>query len=118
MVDNDALWKTWAGRRWPRHRAGADIVAPSGMMDGMIGFLARKPWTRPEQQRRHPTVLRGQIRVGLLRTLPRGGCFGAVVGDRRGYQMDVANIREAIREVALDVEEGADISWSSRASLP
>ena len=52
--------------------------------------------------------LRGEIRLGLLRAVPGGRGLDASSGDRRGYQMDPANGDEALREVMLDLEQGAD----------
>jgi len=88
--------------------AGADIVAPSGMMDGMVGAL------------RTALDARGFEGVGILSYAVKYasafyGPFRDAAegvpkhGDRRSHQMDVANVREALREVQLDVEQGADI---------
>ncbi len=107
-VDNDATLPLLAQQCVSHARAGADLVAPSGMMDGMVGA----------------------IRAGLdeagFRWLPimsyaakyASGFYGPFrdaaesppqFGDRSGYQMDPANGAEALREVALDLEEGADL---------
>ena len=90
-----------AGRR--------DILAPSDMMDGRVGALR----TALEAQafRTHDHVLRGQIRLGLLWPLSRGDRLRrqALQADKRTYQMDPANTDEALREVALDIAEGADM---------
>jgi porphobilinogen synthase len=108
VVQNDATLELLAREALSHARAGADMVAPSDMMDG---------------------------RVGAIRETLDGGGYGAIpimsyaakyassfygpfreaaestpqFGDRRSYQMDAPNSREALREVALDIEEGADI---------
>ena len=88
--------------------AGADLVAPSDMMDGRVGYI------------RGALDRAGHTEVGILSYSAKyASCFygpfreavasAPQFGDRRGYQMDSANQREAMREIALDVEEGADI---------
>jgi porphobilinogen synthase len=107
-VDNDATLENLGRAAISYARAGADLIAPSGMMDGFVGFL------------RESLDEEGFERVAILSYAAKYasafyGPFRTAVdsapsfGDRQGYQMDPANIREAIREVALDVEEGADI---------
>ena len=59
--------------------------------------------------RRGHSFLRGEILLRVLRPVSRSGAIAPQFGDRRGYQMDPANAREALREVELDLEEGADI---------
>lgn len=107
-VDNDATLENLGRLAVSYARAGADMIAPSGMMDGAIGFI------------RESLDEEGFEATGILAYAAKYasafyGPFRAAVdstpsfGDRHGYQMDPANVREAIREVALDVEEGADI---------
>src|SRR3954454_15856619 len=107
-VDNDATLENLGRAALSYARAGADLIAPSGMMDGFVGFL------------RESLDEEGFESAGLLAYAAKYasayyGPFREAVdsapsfGDRTGYQMDPANVREAIREVALDVEEGADI---------
>jgi porphobilinogen synthase len=107
-VDNDATLENLGRTALSYARAGADLVAPSGMMDGFVGFLRE---TLDEE---------GFEQTGLLSYAAKyaSGYYGPfreavasapAFGDRSGYQMDPANVREAIREVAQDVEEGADI---------
>jgi len=88
--------------------AGADIVAPSGMMDGMVGAIrdALDASEFPDvailsYAAKYASHFYGPFREAAD-SPPR-------FGDRRGYQMDPANAREALREMALDVDEGADI---------
>ena len=108
QIDNDATLENLGRAAISYARAGADLIAPSGMMDGTVGFL------------RESLDEEGFEQVGLLAYAAKYasayyGPFREAVdsapsfGDRTGYQMDPANVREAIREVALDVEEGADI---------
>jgi porphobilinogen synthase len=107
-VDNDATLENLGRAALSYAKAGADIVAPSGMMDGFVGFLRE---TLDEED---------FDRVGILSYAAKYasayyGPFRAAAdcapsfGDRQTYQMDPANVREAMREVAADVEEGADI---------
>lgn len=88
--------------------AGADIVAPSDMMDGRIGAIREALDTRGYDQTgilsyaaKFASVFYGPFREAA-ESPPQ-------FGDRRSYQMDFANVNEALREVALDIEEGADI---------
>ena len=107
-VDNDATLENLSRAALSYARAGADLVAPSGMMDGFVGFL-RESLDEEEHESvailsyaaKYASAFYGPFRTAVDST--------PSFGDRQGYQMDPANIREAIREVALDVEEGADI---------
>lgn len=107
-VDNDASLELLARTAVSQARAGADVIAPSDMMDGRVG------------------VLRGALDAAGFADVPilaysakfASAFYGPfreaadstpASGDRRGYQMDPANAEEALREVALDVEEGADM---------
>jgi porphobilinogen synthase len=107
-VDNDATLENLSRAALSYARAGADVVAPSGMMDGFVGFL-RESLDEEEHESvailsyaaKYASAFYGPFRTAVDST--------PSFGDRQGYQMDPANIREAIREVALDVEEGADI---------
>jgi len=107
-VDNDATLENLARVALAQVQAGADIVAPSGMMDGTIGFL-REALDEAEHEDvillsyavKYASAYYGPFRVAAD--------SAPAFGDRRSYQMDPANVREAIREAALDVEEGADM---------
>ncbi|MBO49494.1 MAG: porphobilinogen synthase [Planctomycetota bacterium] len=107
-VDNDATLEILATQAVTHARAGADMVAPSGMMDGMVG------------------AIRGGLDAAGFTNLPilsyavkySSAFYGPFrdaaesapqFGDRRTYQMDPANAGEALREAALDVAEGADL---------
>jgi porphobilinogen synthase len=107
-IDNDATLENLARLAVSYGRAGADIVAPSGMMDGYVGFIRE---SLDEADFENVSILAYAAKYASAFYCP----FREVVsstpsfGDRRGYQMDPANVREAIREVAADVDEGADI---------
>jgi porphobilinogen synthase len=107
-VDNDSTLENLGRLAVSYAQAGVDIVAPSGMMDGMIGFL-RESLDEAEFEQvallsyaaKYASAYYGPFRTAVDST--------PAFGNRHGYQMDPANIREAMREVALDVEEGADM---------
>ncbi|WP_433628909.1 porphobilinogen synthase [Halomicrococcus sp. NG-SE-24] len=88
--------------------AGADVVAPSGMMDGMVGAIRE---ALDDAGFRDVPIMSYAAKYESAFYGPfRDAADGApAFGDRRHYQMDPANAREAIREVALDVEQGADL---------
>ncbi len=107
-VDNDASLELLVREALSHARAGADIVAPSDMMDGRVGAI------------RSALDAEGLHQVAILSYAAKyaSGCYGPFreaaestpeSGDRRGYQMDVANADEALRETWLDIEEGADM---------
>ena len=107
-VLNDPTLERLADSALSHARAGADIVAPSDMMDGRVGAIRKK------------LDAHGFENVAILSYAAKycSGFYGPFreaaqstpqFGDRRSYQMDPANAREALREVALDLEEGADI---------
>ncbi len=88
--------------------AGADVIAPSAMMDGQVGAIrgaldsaGHASVAVMGYSAKYASAFYGPFRVAADST-PQSG-------DRRAYQMDAPNVREALREVALDVEEGADI---------
>ncbi|HEX3946659.1 MAG TPA: porphobilinogen synthase [Acidimicrobiales bacterium] len=108
-VDNDATVDLYARVAVAQARAGADVVAPSGMMDGQVGAIRRAlDGERFEgtavlaYSAKHASALYGPFREAVDVTIAGGG-------DRRGYQQDPGNRREALAEVALDVAEGADM---------
>jgi porphobilinogen synthase len=107
-VDNDATLEVLANVAVSQAKAGADIVAPSDMMDGRVRAIRSSldaeglPTTGiMAYSAKYASSFYGPFREAADCT-PQ-------FGDRKSYQMDPANRREAIREVALDVEEGADI---------
>ena len=93
-------------RRTPK--PALDVVAPSDMMDGRVGAIRSALDDARLRGRRDP-VLRGEVRSAFYGPFREAAESAPQFGDRRGYQMDPANAREALREVALDVDEGADI---------
>ncbi|MCZ7384874.1 MAG: porphobilinogen synthase [Candidatus Methanoperedens sp.] len=89
-------------------RAGADIVAPSGMMDGMVGAI-RKALDDNDFQDIPIMSYAAKYCSAFYGPFREAACSGFTFGDRSTYQMDPANTNEALREVELDIEEGADI---------
>ncbi|MEJ2745683.1 MAG: porphobilinogen synthase [bacterium] len=108
VIDNDATLELLAKMALVHARAGADMVAPSDMMDGRVGAIRRELDRNGFQDMpimsyaaKYASAFYGPFRDAAEST-PR-------FGDRRSYQMDPANAVEALREVACDFEEGADI---------
>lgn len=108
QLDNDASLENLSRAALSYARAGADIVAPSGMLDGFVGFLREG---LDEENFDSVAILAYAAKYASAYYGPFRAAADSTpaFGDRHGYQMDPANVREAIREVALDVEEGADI---------
>jgi porphobilinogen synthase len=107
-VDNDATLEWLAATAVSHARAGADIVAPSDMMDGRVAAIRRALDAAGfintpilSYAAKYASVFYGPFREAA-ESAPR-------FGDRRSYQMDPPNAREAMREIELDIEEGADI---------
>ena len=107
-VDNDATLKNLAKQAVSHARAGADMVAPSGMMDGMIGTIRQ---ALDEEGFYQLPIMSYAVKYASAYYGPfRDAADSAPsFGDRRTYQMDAANRREAFREARFDKEEGADI---------
>ena len=107
-VDNDASLEALAQVALSHAEAGADMVAPSDMMDGRVGAIRE---TLDERGFEMVPIMSYAVKYASSFYGPfREAAESApAFGDRRGYQMDPANAREALREAALDVEEGADI---------
>jgi porphobilinogen synthase len=107
-VDNDATLDLLARTAISQARAGADVVAPSDMMDGRVGALRA---ALDEDGLVDTPILAYSAKFASAFYGPFREAAGSApaFGDRRGYQMDPANGEEALREVRLDVEEGADI---------
>jgi porphobilinogen synthase len=108
QVDNDRTLEIYRRIAVSQAEAGADMVAPSGMMDGQVAAI------------REALDEAGHSAVGILAYAAKfaSAFYGPFrdaaecapqFGDRRGYQMDPANLEEAIREVEADIDEGADI---------
>ncbi len=108
-VDNDASLERYAAAALAQAAAGADVVAPSGMMDGQVAAIrgaldgaGHADVAIMAYAAKFASALYGPFREAVDVTIADGG-------DRRAYQQDVRNLREALREVALDVGEGADL---------
>jgi porphobilinogen synthase len=89
-------------------KAGFDVVAPSGMMDGQVGVM-RRALDAAGFQDTPILAYAAKYASGFYGPFREAAESPPSFGDRSGYQMDPANFREALREVALDVEEGADM---------
>ncbi|RKT57903.1 porphobilinogen synthase [Saccharothrix australiensis] len=106
-VDNDATLEVYGEMAVAQAEAGAHLVGPSGMMDGQIGFI-RKALDESglsgtgilAYSAKYSSALYGPFREAVESQLQ---------GDRKTYQQDPANAREALREVELDLAEGADV---------
>ncbi|MCW3026880.1 MAG: Porphobilinogen synthase [Solirubrobacterales bacterium] len=107
-VDNDATLELLARTAVSHARAGADLIAPSDMMDGRVGTIREE--LDGEGFAATP-ILAYSAKFASAFYGPFRDAAGSspAFGDRRGYQMDPANGREAVREALLDVEEGADM---------
>lgn len=107
-VANDETLVLLAKTALSHARSGADIIAPSDMMDGRIRAIRT---TLDENQFETVPILSyaAKYASGYYGPFREAADSAPKFGDRRSYQMDPANQREAIREVALDIEEGADI---------
>ena len=102
-VDNDASLHLIARTAVSHVEAGADAVCPSDMMDGRVGAIRAELPDTPiiAYSAKYASAFYGPFR--------EAAGSAPSFGDRRGYQMDPGNVREALRECALDVEEGADM---------
>ena len=107
-VINDETVEILVSQALVQAEAGSDIIAPSDMMDGRVGAI-REALEREGHQNvaimayaaKYASAFYGPFREAV-------GSLGRLKGDKRGYQMDPANIEEALREVELDLAEGAD----------
>jgi porphobilinogen synthase len=107
-VDNDASVELLARVAISHARAGADLVAPSDMMDGRVGAIRSE---LDSEGFADTPILAYSAKFASAFYGPFRAAAGSApaFGDRRGYQMDPANGREAVREALLDVQEGADM---------
>jgi porphobilinogen synthase len=107
-VANDPTLSILAEQALSHARAGADIVAPSDMMDGRVGAIRKK---LDENGFGNIAILSYAAKYcsGFYGPFREAAQSAPQFGDRRSYQMDPANSREALKEVALDLEEGADM---------
>jgi porphobilinogen synthase len=107
-VDNDATLELLAQTAVSHARAGADLIAPSDMMDGRVGVI-RSELDDEGLQETPILAYSAKFASALYGPFREAADSTPGFGDRRGYQMDPANGREAVREALLDVEEGADM---------
>jgi len=107
-VDNDATLAILAESALSHARAGADMVAPSDMMDGRVAAI-REGLDKEGFQGIPIMSYAAKYASGFYGPFRDAAGSAPRSGDRRSYQMDPPNAREALREVALDVQEGADI---------
>jgi porphobilinogen synthase len=107
-VANDPTLAILADQALSHARAGADIVAPSDMMDGRVAAIRKR---LDEHKFENIAILSYAAKYcsGFYGPFREAAQSAPQFGDRRSYQMDPANAREALKEVALDIEEGADI---------
>jgi porphobilinogen synthase len=108
QVDNDVTLELLAKTAISHAEAGADAVAPSDMMDGRVGAIRGQ--LDSEGHTEVPIVAySAKFASAFYGPFREAAGSTPAFGDRRGYQMDPANAREAVREAMLDVEEGADV---------
>ncbi|NJP31405.1 porphobilinogen synthase [Micromonospora thermarum] len=106
-VDNDATLAAYAEMAVAQAAAGVHVVGPSGMMDGQVGVARRALDAAGHQD---VGILAYAVKYASAFYGPfRDAVESALEGDRRTYQQDPANLRESLREVELDVAEGADM---------
>ncbi len=107
-IDNDASLELLARTSVSLTRAGIDIIAPSDMMDGRVAALRR---ALDEASFINTPILSyaAKFASGFYGPFREAADSAPQFGDRRSYQMDGANLREAMREIELDIEEGADM---------
>ncbi|GAC1358208.1 MAG: porphobilinogen synthase [Ktedonobacteraceae bacterium] len=107
-VQNDESLELLAQMALSHTRAGADIVAPSDMMDGRVGAIRH---TLDEHGFNQTPIMAysAKFASGFYGPFREAAGSTPQFGDRRAYQMDPANVREALREVDQDIEEGADV---------
>jgi porphobilinogen synthase len=107
-IDNDASLELLARTSVSLARAGIDIIAPSDMMDGRVGAIRRA--LDAEHLQNTPILsYAAKFASGFYGPFREAADSAPQFGDRRSYQMDGANLREAMREIEMDIEEGADM---------
>jgi porphobilinogen synthase len=107
-IVNDASLELLARTSVSLARAGVDIIAPSDMMDGRVGAI-RKALDQSGFENIPILSYAAKFSSGFYGPFREAADSAPQFGDRRSYQMDPANIREAMREIELDIEEGADM---------
>ncbi|HJQ45406.1 MAG TPA: porphobilinogen synthase [Amycolatopsis sp.] len=105
-VDNDATLRVYADMAVAQAEAGAHLLGPSGMMDGQVGVIRR---ALDEAGRENVGILAYSAKYASAFYGPfREAVDSQLKGDRKSYQQDPGNAREALREIELDIAEGAD----------
>jgi porphobilinogen synthase len=107
-IDNDATLEILARTAVSQARAGADIVAPSDMMDGRVATI-REALDAEGFQNTPILSYAAKFASGFYGPFREAADSAPQFGDRRSYQMDGANLREAMREIETDLDEGADM---------
>lgn len=107
-LDNDATIEIIVKQTLSHAAAGADIIAPSGMIDGAVGAM-RRALDAKGFSMTPIMAYAAKMASGFYGPFREAVQSAPQYGDRKSYQMDPANIKEALREVALDIEEGADM---------
>jgi porphobilinogen synthase len=107
-IDNDSSLELLARASVSLARAGVDIIAPSDMMDGRVGAI-RTALDGAGFENTPILSYAAKYASGFYGPFREAADSAPQFGDRRSYQMDPANIREAMREIELDIEEGADM---------
>ena len=107
-VQNDESLELLAQMALSHVEAGADVVAPSDMMDGRVGAI-RQSLDKGGYSSTPIMAYSAKYASGFYGPFREAAASSPQFGDRRSYQMDPANVREALREVDLDIDEGADI---------
>ncbi|GAA2782976.1 porphobilinogen synthase [Crossiella cryophila] len=106
-VDNDATLTVYGEMAIAQAKAGAHLVGPSGMMDGQVGFIRE---ALDGAGLTDTGILAYTVKYASALYGPfREAVESQLVGDRKTYQQDPANLRESLRELALDLAEGADL---------
>ena len=108
VIDNDATLESLARTAVSQARAGADVIAPSDMMDGRVGFI-RAALDDDGFSEIPILAYSAKFASAFYGPFREAADSAPAFGDRRAYQMDPANGDEAVREAKLDAEEGADI---------
>jgi porphobilinogen synthase len=107
-IDNDSTLELLARTAVSQAKAGADVVAPSDMMDGRVAAI-RKALDAAGYQQTPILSYASKFASAFYGPFREAAESAPQFGDRKSYQMDGANLREAMREIDLDIEEGADM---------
>src|SRR5437763_16045108 len=107
-VDNDRTLEIYQRIAASQAAAGADVIAPSGMMDGQVGAI-RSALDQAGFTDRAILAYAAKYASAFYGPFREAAGSAPRFGDRRGYQMDAGNVREAVREARIDVDEGADL---------